>query len=213
MKVIELGTSGGDFAKAIAAARAQEPERTGLHCSTIVGDLLHKMDPARYKKEFEDDARYGYQEAGNAYEDVLGQSLAARFPSWQKPEPKTFRGIIGSPDGHQPERGGIIHEMKMTWVSETDFITVDAGELVGESLKFTGYRFQFLFYADAWQAETIKLHVLFVNGKYPRGGPPIPHPRTFILKPTQREKTENTQILVQHAVDQGWLHRKYLTAA
>lgn len=193
--------------EAVREQRRQEEARTGLHCSTIVNDILHTMDPARYGREFEEHERFGYQEFGNVLEDIVAAGLARRHASWQKPEPRVFRGIWGSPDGFCRSPMRTIDEIKAAWMSERDFLTIGPDhEAEDESLKFLGYCMQALFYALAWDATRIRLHVFFVNGAYPKGKP-APHPRTFVLRPTERDKEANYERLRQHAIDarlDGW---------
>ena len=200
MRLIELGDSGGLLVRAIAAQRAKEAARTGLHVSAIVNDIAKSLYPKKYGSLMAEDTMYGTQEAGNVFEDICADQLRRRDTYWAKPDPRTHHGIIGSPDGYSA-RARAIDEIKMTWVSEQGFVTTNsAGDIVEESFKFLVYKWQFLFYADAWDAHRIRLHVLFVRGKKY-----LAQPRTFILKPTLAEKAANTKYLVQHAKDRGWL--------
>lgn len=210
MRVIELNHTGGDIARTIQRQRRREAARTGLHVSTIIQDILRTLAPRKYNRATAAETMFAYQEFGSVFEDLLARQLARRLRLWVKPDPRTYRGIIGSPDGWD-QRTRTLDEIKATWVSETDFFTADArGHIVEESEKFMAYRLQFLFYALAFRARRVKLHVLFINGKYPRGGGPIPSLRTFIFRFSQRELDENYRQLAVHAVDRGWLHRKYL---
>lgn len=199
MRLIELNTRGGYITKAVARQRAAEVARTGLHCSTIVNDILHRMDPARYERETSDAARYAYQETGNAVEDIIAAELARRLTQWEKPEPRTFRGIIGSPDGWLKATRAI-HEIKATWVNEKKFFDGigDDGtfEMLDVSLKLYGYLLQALFYGLAWDAQRIYFHVLFITGQFG-----VPSTRTFVIKFTRQELEANYQRLAQHAVD------------
>lgn len=194
MRVYELNTSGGLLATALAARRATEPARTGLHVSTIVNDILRQLKPATYGRPMEEKHTYGYQEVGNVIEDLVGERLRARVDGWSKPVPVLFRGIIGSPDGFTP-RPRTIDEIKVTWVKQgPSFLVVNSqGQIEEESLKFMAYRLQAMFYALAWDAARIRFHVLFVN--------PVPTPRTFILRVTAEDLERNYQILARHAVD------------
>lgn len=197
MKVFELQRTGGLIVDAINAARALEAPRTGVHCSTIVNDILRRLDPKKYDREMAESTRLGFQEVGNVVEDVIARELTRRLrklAGWAKPIPKVYRGIWGSPDGWT-EASRTIDEIKATWVSERDFLQSD---------KFDGYMFQSLFYADAWDARRIRLHVLFINGAYPKGAP-FPSPRSFTIIPSSAEKRANTNRLVQHGIDMGLL--------
>lgn len=204
MRLIELNTRGGYIAKAVARQRAAEAERTGLHCSTIVNDILTKLNAFKHSSETPKHVRFAYQEIGNVIEDVIAEGLVRRIAGWIKPDPKKFRAIIGSPDGWQT-RGNIIHEVKATWVSERKFFEgLDLAEDRSEfdisdvSLKLYGFLMQALFYALAWGADRIYFHVVFLNGNY---APPVPNMRTFIIKFSQADLEQNYRNLAQHAID------------
>lgn len=212
MRVTELDVEGGYLYRAVVQQRAKEQARTGLHCSTIINDMLQTMDPKRYGREISQQGRIGYQEFGNVLEDVIALRLRRRVRGWGKPEPRHVRGIWGSPDGYSVA-SRTIDEIKATWISEADFVTTDArGTVIEESLKFSSYMWQAVFYALAWEAVRIRLHVLFVNGAYPRGAP-IPSPRTFIIRCSDQEKEANYQRLRQHAIDRQLDGYKGLLAA
>lgn len=210
MHVSELSPHGGLLVQILRAQRAKESARTGLHVSSIVHDILLCTNPKKYGRERTRDnehVAFTYQEFGNVLEDLLACQLARRLGLWTKPEPRVYRGIWGSPDGWH-DRTKTIDEIKATWVSETDFLTVDdRGHVTDESEKFMAYRLQFLFYALAFGARRVRLHVLFINGKYPRGGGPIPNARTFTFRFTRQELERNFQQLAIHARDRkldGW---------
>lgn len=200
MHAFELNTSGGALIDALREQRRHEAARRGLHVSTIVNDMARVMAPAKYGREMEDTTSLAYQEIGNVLEDLIARQLARRL-GWMKPEPRTCRGVIGSPDGWQ-SRTRTLDEIKATWVNEKDFLTIDAdGLIVEESLKFTVYAMQFLFYALAWNAHRVRLHVVFIRGNFG-----VPIVRTFTLKFTQDELEDNYQRLAQHAIDQKIPH-------
>ena len=54
MRAYELSRDGGLLADAIAAARRHEAARTGLHCSTIVNDLMRMLDPKTYDNDIDE---------------------------------------------------------------------------------------------------------------------------------------------------------------
>lgn len=199
MRLIDLSTRGGYIAKAVARARAKEAARTGLHVSTIVNDMLQRMDPSRYNREIAEGARLAYQETGNVIEDIIAVALARRLPGWAKPDPREFRGVIGSPDGWQ-DTARAIHEIKATWVSEKKFfdgIGADGTfDILDISLKLYGYLLQALFYALAWDADRIYFHVLFIVGTFG-----VPSSRTFVIKFSRAELEANYRRLAQHALD------------
>lgn len=193
MRILELDRAGGAIAKAIRAARADEPPRTGVHCSTIVQDILRTLDPKRYSQEIADETMLAFQEVGNVVEDIIADYLLRRIPGWVKPAPQvSTSGIWGSPDGWTP-RSRTITEIKATWVSDKDFLA---------SLKWLGYLKQAMFYADVWEAERVRLLVLFINGSYPRGRP-APIPREYTVTFTVRERREWHRQLAQHGLDMG----------
>lgn len=193
MRVIELDQAGGLLTRAVQVVRAAEAARTGLHVSTIVNDYMRMLQPGKFEKfdrDTKEEERLGFQEVGNVVEDIIATGLRERIPGWTKPLPQTYRGITGSPDGWRG-RTKTIDEIKATWVSEGDFL---------DSLKYQIYVKQALAYAEMWGADRIVLSVLFVNGLYPKGKP-CPHPRTFRLLFTPRERFECFEGLVQHAID------------
>lgn len=229
MKVYELHHDGGMLMRAIRRSRSQEGTRTGLHVSDICDDFIKQIDKKRYEQEINEVSTLGFQEIGNALEDVVGEALQTRFRGWCKPDPRhDERGVIGSPDGYLHPRagrhrraaslrpGGTIDEIKATWVSEglqaedskdgqarNPFIVVDGeGRLVEESLKFTRYRMQATHYAYMWGAVRIRFHILFVAGNY---RPPFPNSRTITVLLSEKDKRDNAHLLWQHAEDLGWL--------
>lgn len=199
MRCTELDRSGGAIIRAITDFRRREAARTELHVSTIINDILVKLEPSRYARPTPNINRLSYHEIGNALEDVIAARLVRRLKLWDKPEPRLHRGIWGSPDGcdWRTPQTRTIDEIKVTWVSVKDFVVCDRrGQVVEESLKFMAYRMQSQFYAQAYRAARIRLHVLFVVGEYR-----VPLAKTYILRPTARELEDNYCILRQHAID------------
>lgn len=187
IRIHELNPRGGALIRALAAARAAEAPRTGLHVSTICDDMHRLMAPKAFGATIPTETRLAFQECGNVFEDALAAQLRSRF-GWVKPAPRTHHGIIGSPDGYSP-MSRTIDEVKMTWVSERGFL---------DSLKFQRYLWQSLFYADAFDAIRIRLHVLFVCGDY---RPPFPQSRQYTVRFDPSDTNANTQRLIQHATD------------
>lgn len=211
MRLIELDNDGGAMMRILRRHRAQEEKRTGLHVSTICDDYLKALDPKRYGKEINETSVIGFQEFGNALEDVIARELSSRIRGWRKPDPRSDeRGVVGSPDGVCPGQRRI-EEVKATWVSEgtpdrNPFVVIGRkGELVEESLKFMRYRMQATHYAYVWGYDCIRFHILFVNGNY---RPPFPNPREIIVRLTQKDKEHNAFLLWQHAEDRGWLRKR-----
>lgn len=190
MRPIELDTDGGMILRALRASRAAEAPRVGVHVSTILNDMHRQADPKAFAAEMADVHMLAFQEAGNAIEDIIARELARRIPTWVKPKPRSVWGIVGSPDGYST-RSHTIDEMKACWKSERDFL---------DTYKFDFYVRQVLFYLSLFNADRGRLHVLFINGDYK---PPRPRPRTWILRPTAREKMANLEEIHQHGVDMG----------
>lgn len=192
---------------AIRRHRAREDARTGLHVSTICDDIYKTIDPKRFSAEIPETSRLLFQELGTAVESIIARELRRTYAGFVKPEPRQdSRGIWGSPDGWTPG-SRTIHEIKLAWISETDFVAVDGrGRLVAESHKFFRFRLQAMKYGspDMWDARRIKLHVVFVNGKYPKGAP-FPNAREFTLVPDAGDYNAVNMQLWQHAEDRGWL--------
>lgn len=212
MRLYELNHDGGYIGRAIRDYREQEAARTGLHVSTIIDRMVRAIDPKAYTSEFTEQQKHGYQEVGNVVEDFLAHWLRRRIGGWTKPEPRTHRGITGSPDGWT-QRTRALHEIKGCWKSEKLFNAVigagtrrlDLFDLVRENLKLYSYVLQLLTYAEIWNADRGYLHILFINGDYK---PPAPNPRTFTVVWTPRERRENFDRMVQFAIDTGLLDRR-----
>lgn len=190
LRVIEPYGPGGLLMSLLARRREREPERTGLHCSSIVNDLMATLYPRKPSPLIEA-ARLPFQEIGNVIEDVCAAAFMARNPEWVKPAPRTFRKIICSPDGWHPVTK-TLDEIKATWVTPREFL---------DSPKFHGYLLQSLLYALAWGAERLRVHVVFVCGT---GRPPFPEAHTYVVRWDDTDALEhNYQILHQHADDRG----------
>jgi hypothetical protein len=189
---------GGRIDQVLREARRTEAPREGLHCSTIVDDMMRSQWPGKYDaSSFTERERVLYFEAGNAFERLMARHLRRTIIGWKKPEPREHQGIWFSPDGWV-ERSRTLDEIKFTWTSLYQFL---------DSTKFLGYLFQGLSYAHVWQAVRIRYHVFFVNGDYRHGKKPTC--MTFIVRwdspDVPREQFRNIR---QHAIDRGWLRRK-----
>lgn len=212
------------FLQAIRQLRLKEVARTGIHCSTVVDDIVRRMDAAQAARNTTIDQATGwtFQELGNVIESMIARECLAYFPGWTKPAPRTHRGIVCSPDGWSP-RAKRIDEIKACWKSENNredgpFVDLDgmlchpndllpqcAGEVLVETPKFTGYKIRTLFYMAAWKADRAALHILFMNGNY---HPPFPDPVTIQLRPTPREVTTNEEMVLDHASDMKLFKRR-----
>lgn len=200
--------------RAIRAQRAAEAARTGLHLSSIVKDIVERMYPPN-REGIDERTGLAFQEIGNGLEAIVATQLQGQFGyRWVKPEPRTYRGIICSPDGDDTTMQ-VIHEIKVRWASCREFVEIDgetptlqdpvAGELTRESPTFVQYKLQTLFYMRAWGYDRGALHTLFVAGDY---RPPFPRPVTVRLYPTEEDLDTNEDLIVQHAIDMGQLSRK-----
>lgn len=187
----------GMIGSLLAERAAAETPRSGLHVSTIVNDMLVTIEPRRYARKFNDNTKHLYWEVGNLLEDALAGYLLARIPGWVKPAPRSKHGLIGSPDGWSP-RIRCIDEIKCTWVSEKDFVSIDpdSHRVTAESVKWFGYLLQLLWYMYVWDAVRGRLHVLFINGRFG-----VPTARTWIIKADDTTKRANADRILQHARD------------
>lgn len=184
--------------QATTAARAE-----GLHLSTITNDIAATVYPKEFwylvrggdtPAEFDPRTRATF-EAGHVVEEVIADVMARRA-GWRKPEPQQCHGIWCSPDGWS-ERTSTIDEMKATWKSARDFVG---------SPKWQLYIWQVLSYMFVFGATRARLHVMHMNGDY-RPPRPMP-PKTYIVRPTPQELSENWQMIRSHAKDRGWLRKR-----
>src|SRR6266853_866720 len=86
---------GGVISSVLNDRRAREAKRPGLHCSTIVNDMMLTLYPGKYDDEkngIDDAQRVSLYEFGNAYEDIVASRLRRRIALWQKPQPRTEGG-------------------------------------------------------------------------------------------------------------------------
>lgn len=182
-------------------AREQQSPRTGLHCSTILDDMMRTLYPAKYKRGDEgltQEQRLALWEFGNAYEDVIAEQLRRRFRRFEKPEPRQKGGLWFSPDGWRPA-SRTIDEIKSTWVSRRDFL---------DSPKFLYYLYQGMCYAHVWRARRIRYHILFVVADYRQRAPfPVPMTATATWGRDPDVPRMYYDQVRQHARDRGWLAR------
>lgn len=190
--------------EAIRALRRQNDRDRpkGLHISTICDDYHRTLYPAKYRGMSEATSA-GFQEIGNAFEDLLGTIQQQRFRHWTKPAPRTVQGVILSPDGVNTATE-TIEETKACWASSASFLTIDAhGQIIDRSVKFRSYEIRIMAYLKAWHYLRARLHVWFVCGNW---RPPIPEwPRTIVLRYTQHEIDEMWRRLMVHARDRKML--------
>lgn len=190
---------GGELDRVLSVRRDNEAARTGLHVSTIINDMMAMMYPKKYIADGEpgaisDTQRVTLWEFGNAYEDVISESLQRRIRvGWEKPAPRKHGGVWFSPDGWC-KRSRTLDEIKATWVSRRDFL---------DSPKFLSYLYQGLSYAHVWRAVRIRYHILFVVADY-KAGSPLPIPISVTVRwPEIDVPREIHDTIQQHADDRG----------
>jgi hypothetical protein len=106
MKIIELADD-----LTLAKLVQDDPHRSpGLHQSTIVGDIMRQLDPAR----FGGDIRPEFIGIGLAIESIIAERIRRTLLGWVKPGEFKKDGIIVSPDAIDPSFGP--EELKATWV-------------------------------------------------------------------------------------------------
>lgn len=166
----------------------------GLHVSEIYKDLMHDLEPKRFKN----DGQYNYEklEVGLSFETMLEQGIQQRlFPDLVRPgEIISDEGIAMSPDGltFDPLT---VHEFKATWMSSRQGIEHD---------KFYVWFVQMKAYCREMGTPYARLWVLFVNGNYVQPYKPLLCAWDFRF--TQQELDENWQMLINHARKKGLLN-------
>lgn len=163
--------------------------------------MLKTMYPGKYQSAMDEQAAAGYQEIGNAYEEMVQEQLRRKFSRYHKPAPIQYRGFVMSPDGVD-ESSRVLHEMKATWVSTRRFLEIGAdGVPTFKSFKYQRYEYQVLGYLKALGWTDAQLHVWFINGPYPKGPPKPEWPWTIELKYSQREIDTGFRTVWQFARD------------
>ena len=199
MKIIELSTESRAFLNVLKRQHAEDARRTpGLHLSQIVQDIHRTLYPQDFENLALEGTKRTYFELGNTIEQILADSLAER-QGWSKPAPVRHDGVWCSADGYNP-RTRTIDEMKACWKSATPADYAGDFKRTG---KWDAYVRQVLGYMKAYGATRARLHIVHMNGDW---RPPVPWPpKTYILRPTEREIDRNWQTLLTHARDRRWL--------
>lgn len=198
MRVHLLDPEGSRFSRALLDLRqaADAGRPPGLHLSTITDDILKTLYPGDFGKsgtDMEPGTAIGFQEVGNAFEDLIASVFRIRL-GWRKPAPKQKDGIWCSPDGVSPG-SQTIDEMKVTWKWDTPEFQ--------ETGKFKGYTLRCACYCHVWGYRRARIHVWHINGT---GRPPIPTwPRTYVVRFGKTELADKWAMVVQHAKDRGLL--------
>lgn len=204
-----------DFAKG-AEGYVRSP---GLHMSDIYNSLYKKLDPKRYdKRDINGDAipfDLKKLELGLRFEEWLEKVLAVSLLGERPGEfrtnhsplcpsrkvempsgivcPHCLAGTYYSPDYlFYEEVESILGEFKLTWYSSKGAPTgVD---------KFDKYFTQIKAYLYHLKMLRARLFIFFVNGQYPKGGPPSPQFRVWEMEFTQKELDKEWAMLLAHAL-------------
>lgn len=200
MQIVETTITPADYQQWLAP-RDTPPRTPGIHVSDVLRDML--VEIGRYERDATFNDVRG--DLGFAWEDVLGQQLAARMqPDAQAesclPMVELERdGIYGSPDGlliaHlrreawsvDPSVDGreiigmgelFVEETKATWMSSTHAL---------DSPKLLPWVLQGKTYCCLVGCHALRIRAFFVNGDYRQSGPQV---REWWVRFSQRELDE-----------------------
>lgn len=180
----------------------------GLHLSQIYGRLMARLEPKKYGKPIDDEARRR-MEIGILFENVLEQGLQEKYTTervgeiYSDPILKTdgsgYVRIAMSPDGVNPTLlcG---EEYKATFKSCRDGLLDADGQ---PHLKFLAWFLQMKGYAKWLGLYDWLLRVLFIAGDYAR--PILPQFRTYRVSFTEDEVETNWDMLIRVAREEGLL--------
>lgn len=197
----------------LVAVNEQSRSRSaGCHVTDIVREIMMRIDPKRYAKDY-GDASDNWQQAGFIWEEVLSAVFAARadLTTRFRPGELTKDGIAGSPDAlcyedrltlpstaDSPIRivtdVCVVEEYKCTWKSANNFDLYDK--------RFLYWLLQIQAYCYLADTTYARLHVLHINGNYEGY---IPQATSWLLVFPQRELDEQWQSLVNTARSKGWI--------
>lgn len=196
----------------------------GLHMSEIYGSLFKERDPDRYDKKDKHGKPIPFDlakmEMGLRFEEMLETALRKSVFGRRPGEYFTEHaadcalrrvvldhgltcpcgaGVAYSPDylfkvGDEVELG----EFKLTWYSSKGAPEIPE--------KFDKWFVQMKAYCYHLGLTTARLYVFFVNGTYPKGGPPSPELRSWRAEFRERELVSNWLMLVRHANKKGMLN-------
>lgn len=201
----------------------------GLHMSEIYGSLFKEKDPEKFDKRDKNGNPIPFDlakmEMGLRFEEMLEaalrKSLFGRRPGEYVTEhavdcPHRKRklkeglccpcgaGVAYSPDYLfiiEDEEDPVLGEFKLTWYSSKGAPEIE---------KFDKWIVQIKSYCYHLGIRKARLYVFFVNGKYPKGGPPTPELRAWHLEFNERELVSNWLMLVRHANKKGMLSAGYV---
>lgn len=157
-----------------------------LHLSDIYTDLERTLFP---KASTADMTNRLWAEVGFLWETTLSRSLAEHCGT--RPGEVELDGIVGSPDGYDPD-SGILYEYKSTWKSIKN----------AHPTQVWKWQVQVKGYCKMLGVSTVMFHVLYIMGDYRGSGPLY---RSYLITFTDREIDENWQMLKNHALSRGWL--------
>ncbi len=219
MKVTEF-----DHGLILSAHTAGYVRSTGLHMSDIYNSLYKGIDPKRYDKHDADRNEIPFDlnrmGVGTAFEEALKPALLAQLFSdrpgeffTQHAESCSLYGIpvkdglilcaCGAGIAYSPDQllwddeGLILGEFKLTWYSSKNAPFEE---------KFDKWRCQMMAYCYHLQTLRSVLYPFWVNGAYPRGGPPAPvFEKGYRMVFEQRELDRNWRILLKHGWKKGMI--------
>lgn len=157
-----------------------------LHVSDIYTDLEKSLFA---KDSSADMTNPLWAEFGFLWESVLSRALAEHCS--ERPGEVELDGIVGSPDGYDPDTG-VVDEYKSTWKSIRNAHPENVWK----------WMVQVKAYCKMLGANVVRFHVLYINGDYKGSGPLY---RSYLFSFTDQEIDENWSMLVNHAKMKGWL--------
>lgn len=194
---IELVEDPGLIAR-IGESATSKTRSAGLHVSEIYGRLMARLEPKKYGKPIDAEARLR-MEVGILFENMLEQGLREKYATTRVGEVVSPEGIILSPDGVNPTlcRG---EEYKATFKSCRDGLVDDDG---APYLKFLAWFIQMKAYAKWLYLSDWILRVFFIAGDYNR--PLLPQFRTYYISFSDEEIDDNWEMLLRIAREEGLL--------
>lgn len=194
----------------------------GLHMSDIYNSLYKKLQPSRYDKRDEDgnpeELNRAKLEAGMGLELRLEPLIEAKYGGSRPGELFTQHttacphrrirlplgvlchcgaGVAYSPDWLFDRTELALGEFKFSWYSCRDF---------PRDPKFDKWICQCKAYLKHLKMTTVWVVPYWVNGKYPKGGPPSPEfEKIYELIFTQTELDDNWMTLLRHAWKEGMI--------
>lgn len=188
------------------SARFNHPPRTdGLHVSQIYGDLDKLINKQRYASGMAEDDLSMFGQIGFLWERVLEVALAdvtiggdpARY---FRPGELLHEGLLLTPDYADLDffgNGSLVmglEEWKVCWKSVNAWADFEKN--------FWRWKVQMMAYCYALGILHARMRVLFIAGDWKGNIVPQVKMREFTF--TERELTDNWQMLVRHAERKGW---------